>query len=60
MLDNVKAQRACYGPQLGYFLSLVGLSSKPADVAETILLTFLVLRSRPTQLCKHHVVTALF
>jgi hypothetical protein len=43
MLDNVKAQRACYGLQLGYFLSLVGLSSKPADVAETTLLTLLVL-----------------
>jgi hypothetical protein len=43
MLNNVKAQRACYGPQLGYLLSPVGLSSTLADVAETTLLTLLVL-----------------
>lgn len=48
VLDKVKAQRACYGPQLGYviptyLLSLVGLSSKLAGVAETTLLTLLVL-----------------
>jgi hypothetical protein len=48
VLDTVKAQRACYGPQLGYviptyLLSLVGLSSKLAGVAKTTLLTLLVL-----------------
>jgi hypothetical protein len=43
MLNNVKAQRACDGPQLGYLLSLVGLSFKLADVADTILLTLFVL-----------------
>jgi isoleucyl-tRNA synthetase len=43
MLNNIKAQRACHGPQLRYILSLVGLSSKLADVAKTILLTLLVL-----------------
>ncbi|KAJ8590614.1 hypothetical protein M405DRAFT_932677, partial [Rhizopogon salebrosus TDB-379] len=43
MLNSVKPQRACYGPQLGYLLSLVGLFSQLADVAETILLTLLVL-----------------
>lgn len=48
MLNTIKAQRACYGPQLGYtipisLLSLVGLSSALADVAQTTLLTILVL-----------------
>ncbi|KAG1737905.1 uncharacterized protein EDB91DRAFT_1139739 [Suillus paluster] len=48
MLNGVEAQKACYGPQLGYIiptslLSLVGLSSKLANVAETTLLTILVL-----------------
>jgi hypothetical protein len=48
MLNTIKAQRACYGPQLGYtipisLLSLVGLSSALADVAQTTLLTLLVL-----------------
>ena len=48
VLDTVKAQQSCYGPQLGYtiptsLLSLVGLSSKLSDVAETTLLTLLVL-----------------
>jgi hypothetical protein len=48
ILNSVKAQEACFGPQLGYtvptsILSLVGLSSKFANVAETTLLTMLVL-----------------
>lgn len=48
MLNTIKAQQACYGPQLGYtvpisLLSLVGLSSALADVAQTTLLTLLVL-----------------
>ncbi|KAG1824430.1 uncharacterized protein BJ212DRAFT_525033 [Suillus subaureus] len=48
ILNGVKAQEACYGPQLGYtvptsILSLVGLSSKLANIAETTLLTILVL-----------------
>ncbi|KAG1746370.1 hypothetical protein EDB19DRAFT_1689133 [Suillus lakei] len=48
IFNGVKAQEACYGPQLGYtvptsILSLVGFSSKLANVAETTLLTILVL-----------------
>ncbi|OAX40207.1 hypothetical protein K503DRAFT_768771 [Rhizopogon vinicolor AM-OR11-026] len=48
ILNSATAQRACFGPQLGYtiptsLLSLVGLSSELADVAETTLLTLLVL-----------------
>jgi hypothetical protein len=48
ILNGVEVQEACYGPQLGYtvptnILSVVGLSSKLANVAETTLLTILVL-----------------
>ncbi|KAG2043893.1 hypothetical protein BDR03DRAFT_1005110 [Suillus americanus] len=48
ILNGVEAQEACHGPQLGYtvpitILSLVGLSSKLANVADTTLLTILVL-----------------
>lgn len=48
ILNGVEVQEACYGPQLGYtvptsILSVVGLSPKFADVAETTLLTILVL-----------------
>ncbi|KAG2153202.1 hypothetical protein DEU56DRAFT_773646 [Suillus clintonianus] len=48
ILDGIGAQEACYGPQLGYtiptsLLSLVGLSSEFANIAETTLLTMLVL-----------------
>ncbi|KAG1836071.1 hypothetical protein DFJ58DRAFT_735227 [Suillus subalutaceus] len=48
ILNGVEAQEACYGLQLGYtvptsILSLVGFSSKLANVADTTLLTMLVL-----------------
>lgn len=48
ILNGVEVQEACYGPQLGYtvptsILSIVGLSSKLANVAETTLLTILVM-----------------
>lgn len=48
ILNGVEVQEACYGPQLGYtvptsILSVVGLSSELANVAETTLLIILVL-----------------
>ncbi|KAG1856908.1 hypothetical protein C8R48DRAFT_718172 [Suillus tomentosus] len=48
ILNGVRAQEACYGLQLGYtvptsILSLVGFSSKLANVANPALLTILVL-----------------
>lgn len=48
ILNGVRAQEACYGLQLGYtvptsILSLVGFSSKLANVANPTLLTILVL-----------------
>jgi hypothetical protein len=65
MLNTVKAQRACYGPQLGYtiptsLLSLVGFSSKLADVAETTLLTLLVLHLVCAGLSVIHFTLSLF
>lgn len=65
ILNGVEAQEACYGPQLGYtvptsILSLVGLSSKFENVAETTLLTILVLHLVPAALSTVALVLCLF